>query len=111
MEKITKVFISIPITGQEEKSRTLCKEYKEKLTQMYPSVEFMSPFEIATEKGMPDSYYMGKDIERLMECDAIASVEGWQKSKGCQVERFTANIYGLKIYDMDDLVIGKIGGK
>ncbi len=47
---------------------------------------------------------MGRDIEKLMECDGIVSVEGWQKSKGCQVERFTANIYGLRIYDMKDLL-------
>ena len=47
---------------------------------------------------------MGRDIEKLMECDGIVSVEGWQKSKGCQVERFTANIYGLRIYDIKDLL-------
>lgn len=97
-------FISIPITGQEETAKVLCKEYKKQLSEKYPSIEFITPFEVNIEKNKPDSYYMGRDIEKLMECDGIVSVEGWQKSKGCQVERFTANIYGLRIYDMKDLL-------
>lgn len=99
-----KYFISIPITGMEEQSRVLCKEYKEKLLQKYDDIDVITPFEINTKKDMPDSYYMGRDIERLMECDAIISCDGWQKSKGCQVERFTANIYGLRIYDIKDML-------
>lgn len=99
-----KFFISIPITGQEETAKVLCKEYKKQLSEKYPTIEFITPFEINIEKNKPDSYYMGRDIEKLMECDGIVSVEGWHKSRGCQVERFTANIYGLRIYDVKDLL-------
>lgn len=101
-----KIFISIPITGQEERAKQLCKEYKKILSEKYPEHEFIIPFDICEEKNKPDSYYMGKDIEVLIDCDAIASCEGWQKSKGCQVERFTANIYGLKIHNIEDFLNG-----
>lgn len=101
---IRSCFISIPITGQEETARNICAETKRRLSEKYPHIHFVTPFEVNMKKDMPDSYYMGRDIEALMNCDAIISMEGWQKSKGCQVERFTANIYGLKIFDIKELL-------
>ena len=40
---------------------------------------------------------MGKDIEALLECDAIYMCEGWQNSKGCMAEFEVARIYGKEI--------------
>lgn len=102
---VKKVFISTPITGFEIKQvRANCNNAKEILKAQYPNIEFISPFDIDWVPDMPDSWYMGRDIEALIDCDAIISMNGWIKSKGCLVERFTANIYGLKIYDYEDLI-------
>ena len=38
-----------------------------------------------------------KDIEALLECDAIYLCEGWQNSKGCMAEFEVARIYGKEI--------------
>lgn len=90
-----KCFISIPITGREEFAREECKEAQELLSTYFPSCEFFSPFEVAPEKNMPDSYYMGKDVEQLMNCDIIIQMNGWENSKGCRVENFIADTYRI----------------
>ena len=45
------------------------------------------------------AWYMGKDIELILRSNAIYSCYGWQSSKGCQVERYTAGIYGLELFE------------
>lgn len=45
---------------------------------------------------------MGRDIEALLECDAIFMADGWKFSKGCICERCTAIIYGLKTFYEED---------
>lgn len=59
----------------------------------------IAPFDVCNEKDKPYSYYMGKDIEALLECDYIYFVDGWEKSKGCCAEKAIADIYGInRIY-------------
>lgn len=44
------------------------------------------------------AYYMGRDIEKLLLCDAVYFCEGWQESRGCRVESYIAETNGLKPY-------------
>ena len=46
---------------------------------------------------MPDSYYMGKDVEQLLNCDVMIQMDGWEKSKGCTVEDCIAKTYSIPI--------------
>lgn len=46
----------------------------------------------------PYSYHMGRDIEALLECDAVYLAPGWHNSKGCTAEYEVARIYGKEIY-------------
>lgn len=57
----------------------------------------ITPFDVCPEPDKPYSYYMGKDIEALLECDAIFLCEGWQNSKGCMAEFEVARIYNKQI--------------
>ena len=44
------------------------------------------------------AWYMGRDIQTIIEhCDAIYCCEGWEYSKGCNVERECAKQYGREI--------------
>lgn len=99
-----KCFISIPVTGHEDTYIDDCITIKDKLTKKYPDVEFITPIDVTMELGKPTSFYMGKDIEQLIDCDAIVSVHGWETSKGCRVERYTAEVYGLSRYFIDELL-------
>lgn len=92
-----KVFISIPITGQEELARERCENIKKIINENYPTCDVFTPFEVAPEKDMPDSYYMGKDVEQLLNCDVMIQMDGWEKSKGCTVEDCIAKTYSIPI--------------
>jgi len=54
--------------------------------------------------------YMGIDLKMLCDCDAIALLPGWNTSKGCRIEVYTAIKLGLRIYDatsLDELEISE----
>lgn len=91
-----KCYISIPITGfdvekQREKAELLKQDFEE------IGYDVITPFDVCPEKDKPLSYYMGKDITALLDCDAIYLADGWKQSKGCQLEYYTAKIYGKKM--------------
>lgn len=90
-----KVYISIPITGfdLEERKRTANEIKKSFIADHY---EAITPFDVCPEEGRSYAYYMGCDIEALLECSHIYFVEGWRKSKGCRAEKAIADIYGIK---------------
>ena len=91
-----KAYISIPITGKVyEKQKAAADELKEALQN--DGFDVITPFDLCPEQGKSDAYYMGKCIEALIDCNVIFMCEGWQHSKGCKTERFTANEYGLEI--------------
>lgn len=54
-------------------------------------------FDTCNEEGKSYSYYMGRSIEALLECDAVFFVPNWQESKGCMAEFELARIYEKKI--------------
>ena len=103
--KRKRIYISIPISGHD------LKEVKEKarvvrvrllydvfgLKKGCHRPDVITPFDVCPETDKPYSYYMGKDIEALLECDAIYLCEGWQNSKGCMAEFEVARIYNKQI--------------
>lgn len=97
-----KIYISIPITGHDiEQVKMHAEEAKKKLTaQGYDSI---TPFDVCPEEGHTYAYYMGRDIEALLQCDAIYMCAGWVSSKGCKAELLTANVYNKEImYERKD---------
>lgn len=99
-----KCFISIPVTGHENTYIDDCINIKAQLVKRYPNVEFITPIDVTMELNKPTSFYMGKDIEKVLECDALVSVHGWETSNGCRVERYTAEVYGITRYFIDELL-------
>lgn len=90
-----RLYISLPITGRPiESAKEQAKQVKELWQDEY---DVITPFEIIPEQDKPYSYYMGRDIEELLKCDAIYMCPGWIKSKGCNAEFQIAKIYGLEI--------------
>ena len=41
--------------------------------------------------------YMGEDIKKVLECDAILMCDGWEHSKGCQLEHRAAELFDIEI--------------
>ena len=94
-----KYYVSLPISGYDLDERKLCAIYTEKqIVNRFPKpLQVITPFIVCPDSDRPYSYYMGKDIEALLECDAIFLCEGWQNSKGCMAEFEVARIYNKQI--------------
>ena len=93
--KRERIYISIPISGHDiEEVKEKARKAKIWVSHRYDAI---TPFDVCSEPDKPYSYYMGNDIEALLECDAIYICEGWQNSKGCMAEFEVARIYGKEI--------------
>ena len=90
-----KLYISVAITGRDIKEAKDQAEHAKRLWS--DSFDVVTPFDIHQDQDKPYSFYMGKDIEILLECDAIYMCSGWVHSKGCNVEYHVAKIYGIEI--------------
>lgn len=94
------MYLSLPITGRKiEKVKEYAKRIKEKWVEK--GFDVVTPFEIVPEDGKPYNYYMGKDIEKLLECEGIILCHDWFSSKGCRAECSVAQVYD-KIIKIDD---------
>ena len=92
-----KIYISLPITGHDiGQCKALAKDVARIITDR--GHKAITPFDVCPEKDKPYSFYMGKDIAALLECDAALFIGQWLTSKGCTLEMRCAEIYGIKIY-------------
>lgn len=92
-----KIYVSLPITGHDiEQAKARAAIIKQLLSSEWNTV--ITPFDVCPEKDKPYSYYMGRDIEALLECDAIFMANGWESSKGCNLEYNAAVLYGKQIF-------------
>ena len=101
-----KVFISLPVSGQE---RTLGESYTEADEWSFANYKDESIVTVAQSNiqqmiddmaSVPqDEYpkYMGEDIAKVLECDAILMCDGWENSKGCQLEHKAAELFDIEI--------------
>ena len=96
-----RVYISLPITGfQLEERRAYAKKVAENIREKSldkEKIKTITPFDINEDLSLPYSQLMGKDIAALLECSAIFLCIGWEKSKGCRLEKATADIYDLEV--------------
>ena len=107
-----KIYISLPIAFQEDTVYERNDAAKEYLKKKYKKYEWVSPIDsnhiddealgnhLAIER---TAFYMGKDIEQVILCDAILMCPGWENSKGCKVEKFTAETYGKEVLFMNKI--------
>lgn len=104
-----KIYISIPISGLDvQKQANYAARIANELISKGHEVE--NPFSVpAAPSHLIDekeiyAYYMGEDIKLLLTCDAIFLCDGWEKSRGCNIERKVAFQMGMKAYkSMDEL--------
>ena len=103
--KRKRIYISIPISGHDlEEVKAKARVVRVRLLYDVFGLkkgchrpDVITQFDVCSEPDKPYSYYTGKDIEALLECDAIYLCSGWQISKGCMAEFEVARIYGKEI--------------
>lgn len=90
------MYLSFPITGRNLKD---VKAYAKRVKQVWTEkgFEVVTPFEVSVALDMPYSYYMGRDVEAILNCDGIIMCPDWFSSRGCRLEYNVAEIYKKKI--------------
>jgi hypothetical protein len=90
-----KLYISGPMTGIHELNKPAFNEAEVQLDAAGHAV--INP----VKNGVPDTSpwldHMRADIKMLMDCDAVATLPGWENSKGAQIEVELARMLGLPV--------------
>ena len=91
-----RIYVSIPISGRSiEEAKLHATAIARQLTAF--GHEVVTPFDVCPDRNKPYAYCMGRDIEVLLECDALAIGNEWFNCRGCLLEKAAAEIYGIKI--------------
>lgn len=100
-----RVYISGAITGQEDTARERFHDAEEEVKRIFGrDVEYINPYEVGevaavNAETLTHSDYMGIAIGLMFACDTIYMMPGWEKSRGCQLEREYAEIHKMKIIE------------
>ena len=97
-----RVYISGQITGLDIK---VAEQYFEQVEKQLEEAGYIPVNPMKVVEYHPDHtwhYYMAKDIEALLYCDAILMLENWTNSKGAKIEHGIAQGLGLQLYYMQN---------
>jgi len=64
----------------------------------------VNPAEINADSGADWLSCMRADIKQLVDCDGIALLPGWERSRGANIEQGIARGLGLRVYQARHLV-------
>lgn len=91
-----KVYISGPITGRENNNAAAFALAEAQLRRN--GHDPVNPHVIAPEsEGMEWSDYMRADIRALCRCSAVATLDGWEDSRGARLEVDIARQLGMDV--------------
>lgn len=99
---IMKVMISQPMNGiPDSEVRRIQNELKERFAKYH--IEVVDSFlteEADTNLRNQGVFYLGRTIQKfLSDVDAVYFVNGWQRARGCKIERQICEEYGIMILD------------
>lgn len=99
---VMKVMISQPMNGiPDSEVRRIQNELKERFAKYH--IEVVDSFlteEVDTNLRNKVVFYLGRTIQKfLSDVDAVYFVNGWQRARGCKIERQICEEYGIMILD------------
>lgn len=106
-EQKMRIYISGPMLGKKEKNYPLFDLAEEILTEkgwvpINPAIHSRSLRAQRGEENVRRTELLHWDISKILECDALALLPGWENSDGARVERFVAEETGKKVFEFAD---------
>lgn len=94
-----KIYIAGPMTGIVDHNFPAFHMAASRLRVL--GHEVVNPAELDEGEAMdhPWDYYLRRDLKKLVECEAMAVLPGWDHSRGAQLEIFVGFTLGMKILD------------
>ena len=96
------IYLSGPMTSMPDLNFPLFHSTAASLRAAGHSV--INPAELNPDPGTW-SECMRREIKALMECDTVATLPGWQDSRGARLEVHIGKELGMKVVNAHDLVI------
>lgn len=88
-------YLSGPMTGYPEFNFPAFTAAAASLRELGLCV--VSPHEIDSEHGKPWDVYLRNDIRALVDCTHVATLPGWELSRGAQLEVHIAQQLGMPV--------------
>ena len=102
-----RIYLSGPMTGLPELNFPYFAAMTATLRDAGHSVT--NPAELNPDGGSWNDC-MRRDIAALMDCDTVATLPGWEHSKGARLEVLIAERLGMTVVNAHDLVSMEIAG-
>ena len=96
-----KIYISLPISGREEKARDRAQIIAKKIKEAGHTP--VNPFDIYAGENPGYFDHLCADLRVLMDCDAVYFDEDWESSCGCNIEICTTSylaLFGIKNFEV-----------
>lgn len=104
-----KVFISQPMNGKSDEEIRIQRDYLGMLIRMEfgSDVEILDSFfmDYNPENGNIPLKYLSKSIEILADADLAVFSEGFSEARGCVIELYCADQYGIRIMHQKELEV------
>lgn len=92
-----KIYIAGPMTGYKDWNFPAFHQEADKLRQ--EGHEVVNPAELNPDTNMAWADCMRKDIQALVQCNAIRLLPGWEKSKGATLEKHIAERLEFVVFE------------
>ena len=90
-----KIYLSGPMTGLADFNFPAFNAEATRLRALGHNV--VNPAELNPDTDAPWNECMRRDLAALLTCDALAMLDGWQKSAGAHLEMHVAHRVGMQI--------------
>lgn len=97
-----KVYISGPMTGIDNLNFPTFNRAAATLRAL--GVDAVNPAEINPDSAMSWEQCMRADIKALCDCDTVAMLPGWERSKGAHLEVHIAHRLGMRVVSFGALM-------
>ncbi len=95
---MTKAMISQPMAGlTEQQIRDARRD-----AEQYAASKGYTVVDSVLDLGNPEGinlglFYLSKSLTILAECEVLIMCPGWDKARGCRIEKLCAEEYGLRV--------------
>ncbi|MFM0022171.1 DUF4406 domain-containing protein [Paraburkholderia azotifigens] len=97
-----KLYIAGPMTGYVDLNFPTFHAEAARLRAL--GFEIVNPAEINSDLNAEWLDCMRADIKQLVDCDGVALLPGWAKSRGASIEQYLARALGLRVYQAHTIV-------
>ncbi|WP_322080153.1 DUF4406 domain-containing protein [Burkholderia cenocepacia] len=101
-----KIYVAGPMTGHPHLNFPAFHAEAARLRAL--GYEVVNPAELNADPSAGWLECMRVDIKHLVDCDAIAMLEGWQNSRGAQLEYTIALTLGHMVFRAVDIIDGVV---